>query len=645
MCGILGYVSKTSKKNSTLTSRDLSRLAHRGPDGSGIYENERVWFGHTRLAIIDLTDAGRQPMSSQDGRHVVTFNGEIYNYLELRKELESLGAVFSSSSDTEVLLHAYKAWGRDCVKRFRGMFAFAFWDEVNQSLFLARDRCGEKPLFYWRDNDSIVFASELKALVPLLEERPKLDLQAVDMYLHYQFVPEPFTLLTGVLKLPAAHTLTLTGENWEAKPERYWDIERTNYVGAVPDNIEGILSSIREGVEDAVTMTLRSDVPVGVALSGGIDSGVIAALAQKHYPEPMHAFCVGYPGRPAYDERHQARALAESLGMIVHEIELPEDDFVNFFPDMVRILDEPIADPAAFGHYAVPKAAADEGIKVLLTGIGGDEVFWGYDWVARTAMIDQFMARNPSMHALGRIVGLPSLQRLLPRIAEQARVPAIVRQWASWLDAISDSRTPPGQLRFYMAVSGFSTAFYLKQAVYGEGMRAIAPDIPFRPTDIGLRTPEEIPAAVVRMLFDTWMVSNAVALGDRVSMSVGVEARLPFLDPLLIERLMAIRKRTPDHRLGQKAWLRAALKDILPKEVLIRPKAGFSSPGREWLSGVIRRYGQLLIDGVLVREGIIDAAKVQYAILDMPKQNFAGLFFSYKLILLEMWYRKVVLEQ
>lgn len=642
MCGIVGCVYRTTGQHQALTEADLSRLSHRGPDGTGIYVNDHVCLGHTRLAIIDLTDAGRQPMSSLDGRYVVTYNGEIYNYLELRAELESVGESFSTSSDTEVLIAAYKVWGRDCVKRFRGMFAFALWDNTDKSLFLARDRCGEKPLIYWRHGDRIVFASELKALVPLLDERPKLDLAVVDMYLHYQFVPEPFTLLNGVYKLPAAHTLLITAKNWGAEPQRYWDVENTSYDGAVPEDTDDILVSIRESLEDAVTMTLRSDVPVGVALSGGIDSGAIAALAQKHYSEPMHAFCVGYPGRPPYDERDQARALAESLGMIVHEVELPVDDFVDFFPDLVRIMDEPIADPAAFGHYSVPKAAADQDIKVLLTGIGGDEVFWGYDWVARTASIDQFMARHTLLHTLGRWASVPGAQSLLSRVAEHARIPAPVRSWAAWFDAFSDTRTPPEQLRFYMSVSGFPTAFDLKRSVYGEAMQSVSPDNPFRPTDIGPRREDEIPAAIIRMLFDTWMVSNAVALGDRVSMSAGVEARLPFLDVRLIERVMSLRKCTPDHGLGQKAWLRAALKDILPAEVLVRPKSGFSSPGREWLTGVIDKYGEILHDGALVNEGVVDGGKVNYILHGMPKRNFPGLFFAYKLVLLEMWYRKIV---
>lgn len=642
MCGILGRVYKDPAPRQPLSEGDLTHLAHRGPDGSGVYTNAHVQFGHTRLSIIDLTDAGRQPMASRDGRHVVTYNGEIYNHLELRAELEAMGKEFFTQSDTEVLLVAYQVWGQDCVKRFRGMFAFALWDNADKTLFLARDRCGEKPLFYHRDGEHLTFASELKALVPLLGTRPALDPAAVDLYLHYQYVPEPFTLLTGVHKLPAAHTLFLSAQNWLAEPQRYWNVEDIADNGPLPTDTPGILACIRDELEDAVKMTLRADVPVAVALSGGIDSGAIAALAQKHYPEPMHAFCVGYPGRPPYDERHQARALAESLGMIVHEVELPVQSFVGFFPELVRIMDEPIADPAAFGHYSVPKAAADQGIKVLLSGIGGDEVFWGYAWVTQTASTNQMLSRNPSLHALAGWAAGPSAQRFLDKISQHPRTPAAIRRWAAILQDIGNTRSPAGQLRFYMAEANFRDTFHLKPTVYGAAMLALDAENPFRPTDIGLRSHEKIPAAIIRMLFETWLVSNALSLGDRVSMGVGVESRLPFLDVRLIELVMALRAKAPDHRLGQKAWLRTALKGVLPDEVLARPKAGFQPPVREWLEGVIATHGSVLRGGELVAEGILDAGKIDDVLTKISTQGWPGLFFVYKLVLLEMWYRKVV---
>jgi len=583
-------------------------------------------------------------MAYADGRFVVTYNGEIYNYVELRAELETTGERFASSSDTEVLLAAYKVWGRECVSRFRGMFALALWDSQEKTLFLARDRCGEKPLFYHRDGDCFTFASELKGLLPLLTNRPPLDPAVVDMYLHYQYVPEPYTLLKGIQKLPAGHTLLLSPGNWNAEPVRYWSVEEAPDISGLPNDNGGILQCIRESLEEAVKLTLRSDVPVGVALSGGIDSGAIAALAQKHCSEPMHAFSVGYPGRPPYDEREQARRLAEKLGVIVHEVELPVDHFVEFFPRLVHIMDEPIADPAAFGHYSVPKAAADMGIKVLLTGIGGDELFWGYPWVSRAAVVNDKIAGTPVLASVAPLLASANVQRLLRKTTNSPRAPAALRYWAGLLCEMGDSYTPKGQLRFYTAAPDFNDARRIKDSVYGPAMQALAADNPFRPTDIGPRSRTQIPAAVIRLLFDTWLVSNSLSLGDRVSMAVGVEARLPFLDFRLIELVMALRRRNPDHGLGQKAWLRAALKGVLPDEVLTRPKAGFQPPVWEWLSGVVARYGNSLYDGSLTKAGILDGNRIDYILEEMPRQGWPGLLFAYKLILLEKWHRDVVVH-
>ena len=642
MCGILGTIDKKPQALLALPAQALARLAHRGPDGSGVFTDSHARLGHVRLSILDLSEAGHQPMLEASGHYVVTFNGEIYNYLELKQELMSLGEVFTGHSDTEVLLAAYKVWGPSCVKRFLGMFAFVIWDQVGKTVFLARDRCGEKPLFYHLDSERLTFASELKALVPLLPERPALNVVSVDQYLHYQYVPEPHTLLQGVHKLAAGHTMLLSVEDWSAQPQQYWCVETSNSSLAQHPLPVNPLDAIRDSLENAVKISLRSDVPVGIALSGGIDSGAIAVLAQKHYSEPMHAFCVGYPGRPAYDERHQARALAESLGMIVHEVELPVNSFVDFFPELVRIMDEPIADPAAFGHYSVPKAAADQGIKVLLSGIGGDEVFWGYQWVKKSVELAEFSQKHPSVNVLARWASSAVAQDFLLKVASYPHAHSTIRGWASTLQQLADPDNAENQPIFYMLAFDFRDAFHVKQQVYGPAMGAATHRTLYHPTDLGSRSSSQIPAAAIRMLFETWLVSNCLSLGDRVSMGVGVETRMPFLDARLIELVMALRLQTPDHQLGQKAWLRQALKGVVPDEVLARPKAGFQPPVREWLSGVVTKYVDILRDGQLVKEGVLSAATIDFTCTRFHEQGWHYKYFTYKLILLEMWYQKVV---
>jgi len=642
MCGILGLIHRNADARPPLAAQFVSTLAHRGPDDSGTYSDTHVQFGHTRLSIIDLTDAGHQPMISHQGRYVVTYNGEIYNYLELRSELEALGASFISHSDTEVLLAAYHAWGRECVKRFIGMFAFVIWDTQAQVAFIARDRCGERPLFYHFNDKRLAFASELKGLLPLLDERPVLNPVAVDQYLHYQYVPEPATLLKGVYKLPAGHSLTLTLTDWQARPDLYWSVDTAAQPIPTPRGKAEILAEIRDGLESAVQMTLRADVPVGVALSGGIDSGAIAALAQKNNPQPMHAFCVGYPGRPHYDEREQARELAISLGMIVHEVELPVESFVDFFPELVSIMDEPIADPAAFGHYSVPKAAADQGIKVLLSGIGGDELFWGYPYVTEAVKLNQLAYDHPLLLAFARWLGSAGAHQFLLKVSYYPRAYPKLRHWADVLQKLGDPRQPPEQLLYYLLHPDFEGAYSLGKSVYGEAMQQVNQQSLFQPTAHSKPSREQIPSAVIRLLFDTWLTSNCLSLGDRVGMAVGVETRMPFLDANLIQTVMSLRAIEPDNALGQKAWLREALKGVLPDAVLSRPKAGFQPPVHQWLTGVIQTYGDQLRSGHLVECGVLDRDKVDHLLATTKTQGWHGLFFVYKLVLLETWYQRVV---
>ena len=642
MCGILGRVNAQVADWPLLPDDVVATLAHRGPDDRGTYSNKRIQFGHTRLSIIDLSAAGHQPMLSQDDNFVISFNGEIYNYVELRDELVLLGVVFQGNSDTEVLLASYQQWGRECVQRLRGPFAFAIWDENAQIAFLARDRCGEKPLFYRLTDKHLSFASELKGLLPLVDEIPSLNPSAVDMYLHYQYVPEPFTLLEGIHKLAAGYTIELSVCKWTHEVRRYWSVEQQQ--PAVPANISevDILSQIRGGLEDAVKMTLRADVPVGIALSGGVDSGAIAVLAQQNYPEPMHAFCVGYPGRPPYDERAQAKELADSLGMIVHEVELPVDSFVDFFPQLVQIMDEPIADPAAFGHYAVPRAAADQGIKVLLSGVGGDEIFWGYPYVTQAVLLNQFVEKRPSLATIATWFKSPAAQNFLLKVAHYPHAHPVIRRCADTLQKLGDPRHPVDQLHYYQLHPEFFGAFDFKSTVYGPAMDALSSTNIFRPTAIGPRDYEQIPAAIIGLLFDTWLTSNCLSLGDRVSMAVGVETRMPFLDFPLIELVMALRLQHPDHALGQKAWLRAALKGVVPDAVLARPKAGFQPPVQEWLSGVVTKYACAIKGGHLETSGILNKKQIEFICHELPKKGHTGLFMAYKLVLLELWYQKVV---
>ena len=641
MCGIAGMLTRAPEgdgaRGEARLRAAMDRLRHRGPDDAGSCAAGGALLGHRRLSILDLSPAGHQPMASDDGRLSVTFNGEIYNYLELRAELAERGHRFHTGSDTEVLLAAFQEWGSASLHRLRGMFAFGIWDRAADRLFLARDRLGEKPLYWWRDGERFAFASEIRALLELVPVRPALLPDAVDEFLHYQYVIEPGTLLEGVRKLPAGHFLDLGADRWDAEPEPWWEIERLPPVDGDP------VALLKEAVERAVELTLRSDAPVGIGLSGGLDSGLIAAIAARKRDD-VAAFTVGYPGSRDFDERGQARALAKRLGIPWHEAELSTGDFAAFFPTLVAAQDEPIADPAAFGHYAVAKLAAEHGVKVLLTGIGGDELFFGYGWVRealRLSRLKQAAARGPGGRLAAAAMRRVTEGRLMHVVANR-RLPA-------WWRASVDRFLDPGKLDlahpdewvFYQLDYHWKPAERFSAQLYADAFQRRRTARGAYGFMRGLGAAAEPQVAIAALLFDSWLVSNCLALGDRVSMASSVETRIPLLDTGLVEAVVGLWRggRTEDSA-GHKLWLRAVAQDWLPAEVLDRPKRGFVTPTAEWIAAVDARYRPQLEDGVLVQTGVLDGDRLRRW-LSGPSGLHRD-FFQYKLTLLELWSRLVL---
>ena len=644
MCGIAGIVLRDGAadlgRERAAMEVALVRLAHRGPDDSGLHAGAGVLLGNRRLAILDLSPGGHQPMTSTSGDLVVVLNGEIYNYIELRRVLESEGHVFRSSSDTEVLLAAWKTWGEAALERLHGMFAFAVWNARTRRLVVARDRLGEKPLFFWRDATRFVFASELKALLALVPTRPALSPTALDTYLHYQYVIEPETPLEGVRKLRSGHVLAVGPEEWNESPRAYWDLSRVPPIDGDP------VARLRDALERAAELTLRSDADVGIALSGGLDSAVIAALARRKRSN-ISGFTVGYPGHPAFDERQAARQLAERLDIPFVSAELPTGEFAAFFPELVAAMDEPIADVAAYGHFAVAKLAASHGAKVLLTGIGGDELFFGYGWVREALRLSRLKARAVAdgsgfdrvrAQALRRVLAHPAI---LHAVANR-RLP----QW--WRDAV-DRRFDLGRLDldhadewvFYQLDYHWEPAQRFTADVFSDATRAAIPDRHASTLMRGLGEHLDPQFAIWQRLVDSWLVSNCLALGDRVSMAASVEARIPLLERTVVETVIGLWKsgRTDDSQ-GHKLWLRAAIADLLPADVLNRPKQGFVTPTREWIAAINDRYRALLVDGSLVDRGILDGGRLRRWLAQGPASLHRE-FFQYKLTQLELWNRLV----
>ncbi|MEP6903038.1 MAG: asparagine synthase (glutamine-hydrolyzing), partial [Actinomycetota bacterium] len=373
--------NKLSPELKAAVSRMSAAQIHRGPDGEGEYYAETVALAARRLSIIDPL-GGWQPLYNEDKSLALIINGEIYNYIELRNGLKAAGHEFLTDADGEVILHLYEENETDFINHLRGMFAFALWDNNRRRLILARDRMGEKPLYLFERDGQILFASELKSLLHSRLVPFELDPSAVNLYFHYQYVPEPLTPIKGVRKLDAAKMLIVDTENWQIEEKTYWKMEDAPPLEGEPRNL------IRQKLEEVSELIVRSDVPIGVALSGGLDSSVVAAFAVHKQPN-LFAFCVGYAGRPESDERCDAETFARFLKVPFFDVELDTQTIVNFFPELNLWRDDPIADIAGFGYYAVMQLAREHGVPVVLQGQGGDELFWGYPQL-RAAVEENF---------------------------------------------------------------------------------------------------------------------------------------------------------------------------------------------------------------------------------------------------------------
>lgn len=598
MCGISGVIGTRplgeSERHAVASMND--RLWHRGPDSAGIFDSGHVRLAMRRLAIIDLEGAD-QPIFNASKTVAVVCNGEIYNYKEIRRDLEAQGYVFRTSGDVETIAHAYDAFGLQFLEKIKGMFALALWDSEKNQLLLARDRLGEKPLYYRYDNEGALwFSSELRSLFSGALQRPEVSAQAFNLFMAFQYLPEPVTPLTGCKQLPAgSYLLVEPGSVGQSTPIRYWELSALR---CSPDHA---VARVEEKLDAACKRMGTADVPVAVALSGGIDSSLVAALSARHFPADLHAFTVGYAGRPATDERSQAAVLAEHLGIGFSEVEIGHAQVVDSFLDMVDCMDTPIADIAAFGYFRVSQASREAGFPVLMSGMGGDEFFWGYEWVRDAVKRNEAYRAERGWHYWWR-----RLKGKVPR--------------SDFFEVHAALRAGESTSRQLLAQNNLPADDWLAENSLDEQL----------PVHLG----------VTQLLNRTWLQSNCLALVDRMSMSHSVEVRLPLLDVELVECVVGMRNGgMEDWNDGHKALLVKALANVLPAEVLQRRKQGFTPPVRAWMSGVIKAHQGLLSDGALLASGVVDRS----ALLKLMPRLDASLM--YKLVLLECWSRLHVFNQ
>ncbi len=587
MCGICGVVSGGGERPDLDVVRRMSgRLAHRGPDSDGLHHDGPVALAARRLSIIDL-EGGSQPIANEDGSVVVVQNGEIYNYRELRRDLERSGHRFATASDTEVLVHMYEEHGDDFVERLRGMFAIAVWDSRAARLLLARDRFGIKPLFYRFAAGSLSFASELKSMLEQPDFSREIDPRAVAAFLAFNSVPAPLTIFAEARKLPAG--CTLAWRDGEIAERRYAR-PRPAPADRVRSGPAGPLAAeLRETLRDSVRAHLVADVPVGVLLSGGVDSAGVTALAAAESAEPVRTFSIGFE-ESSFDELERARLIAERYRTDHHELVL-RPDAAELLPNLVEAFDEPFGDSSAVPTYLVSKLAAGE-VKVALSGEGGDELFGGY----YTYVADLLAPRVAPLTALAGplIEALPSsdskvsLEYKAKRFVRGARLPALERHHA-WKEIF------PAPMR---------------ASLLGERGGAWDPVDLLR--DRYVETDGAEPLARLQDLdLGIYLVDDLLVKTDRSSMAHSLELRVPFLDQRVAEFALGLATPLKVRGFAKKRLLRRALAPLLPKEIIRGPKQGFSIPLAAWLRGPLEPFArETLSPATLARQGCLDPAIV-----------------------------------
>jgi asparagine synthase (glutamine-hydrolysing) len=656
MCGICGM---TLPVDLTALDRMLAATLHRGPDDGGTFVSAdgAVGLGSRRLSIIDLSPAGHMPMISDDGRVVVAYNGEIYNYRELREQLRAAGHKFHSQTDTEVLIHGYEEWGSEVFARLNGIFALALWDQMEHRLLLARDRFGVKPLYHVVDDRGrLLFASEVKGLIAAGYRPATPDPLAIHKYLAFLWVPGPATMFTGVEKLPPGHwaewrpasaghgsgaapgAAPRSGPGGQLESHRHWSPE----FAPQPMEDADAAAELRRILESTVERQLVADVPVGVFLSGGLDSTALAALATRAAGRPATCFTIGF--RPedfaleqSSDDARYARLAAESLGAELHDIEV-SPDVVDLLPKVVYHLDEPVADPAAMATYLICEAARSK-VTVLLSGQGADEVFAGYrvqamsHWADRAGLLPAWLRRT----AVSPLVqALPALSHAIPGVH-----PGLVLAGHRYLSKMLAGVDLPPDER-YVFYRSYYTDEQLR-GLYAPGLRGALADA--QAGSEHLTYMREAPAAdfLNRVLYTDWLTflpELNLAYCDKMSMAASTEVRVPFLDNEIVDFMLTVPCRLKQHGRASKIILRDAVRDMVPAPVIERRKAGFGVPLRTWLRrDLCEMVDDLLGADRIKARGYFEPKAIRTLVDDDREGRADNTYRIWALLTLELWHQ------
>jgi len=622
LCGVLNFDGQAPVDREGLAAMTAT-LQNRGPDDLGYYLSGPVGLGHRRLSIIDL-ETGHQPLGNEDGSVWIVYNGELYNYPEIRANLEKAGHRFATSSDTEVIVHAYEEYGADCLKAMNGMFAFAIWDNNRHRLLLARDRLGIKPLYYARLPHCLLFGSELKALLAHPDFERRLDLAALNLYLSLEYVPSPHSIFKGVNKLPPGHFLLVEGS--DVRLERYWDLRLDKSEPRSTRTLAECTAEVRQLLYDAVEMELIADVPVGVLLSGGIDSSAVAAMMTRASSRPVPSFSVAFDD-PSFDESAHARLVARHLGTEHHEFRLSADAALQTLPEIVASLDEPLGDSSIIPTYCLSRFTKEH-VKVALGGDGGDELFGGYSTLQAHRLADYYQWLAPAW--LRGLVEPWVLEKLpvsfdnlsfdfkMRRFLRDYSLPPVVRHHR-WLGSF----TPEEKVR-------------LLGPMMGENHGGVVDLVESHAHEAHTGDPLN---QVLYCDLKLYLEGDILVKVDRASMANSLEVRVPLLNRLLVEYAAHLPHNFKLHGFTTKFLLREALKGILPESILTRGKKGFNAPVAKWFAGPLKSLLEdLLSAGHLKRQGLFQPDYVATLIREHQARHRDHRKLLWTLVAFQMWY-------
>ena len=620
MCGICGMFDRSGDPiDKAVLERMATTLGHRGPDGHGYLLDGEVGLGHRRLSIIDAKGGG-QPIGNEDGTLQVVFNGEIYNFVELRRELEEAGHIFKTRSDTEVIVHGYEQWGAECVNRFNGMFAFALWDKRKRELFIARDHLGIKPLYYTLIGDRLAFASEVKALLQVPGCPREIDLDALADLFTFRYVPSPRTLFKDIFKLPPGHLMRAARNGIEIR--RFW-----NWIPSIRENWreEELIEEYQTLLDDAVRLQLRSDVPLGLFLSSGIDSGVLLAIMSKYSSRPVETFTIGFEEGAKTNEVEDARKVARRFGAQHHSMMLSHKNYASYFERYMGDLEEPVAHEPAPAFYFLSKITSER-VKVALTGQGADEPWAGYDRYLGVKL-STFYSRLPRLIT----------NRVAPALA---KVPGRMERLKRGVASLAE---PDILTRFAKIYSFFSAD--MKAQLYKGAFREHFESAPYGAMETLRRLQKDVRHLdpLSQMLYiDTRanLPDDLLMVADKTSMANSLEVRVPFLDYRLVEFIESLPSSLKLKGLTGKYLHKKALMKWLPKKEVHRKKKGFAHPIAEWLRGSM----QPLVEDCLLGSGSsLPLYFDQGYIRQMYTKHLEGkeqyVRHIYLLVSLELWHR------